>query len=146
MGLYLYAKARFWCDFGFQTKLDCGIICNFSSEFLNKDLVNVSNQVGLWYNLQQNIYIGFIDQKPFQTKLDCGIICNSDFTRVKLANERVSNQVGLWYNLQLTFKKNLQQLKSLFQTKLDCGIICNVMDTQAKQHLQACFKPSWIVV
>ena len=31
-----------------------------SSEFLNKDLVNVSNQVGLWYNLQQYKQFYFI--------------------------------------------------------------------------------------
>ena len=39
---------------------------------------NVSNQVGLWYNLQLNINDRDINYPiKFQTKLDCGIICNS---------------------------------------------------------------------
>ncbi len=61
----------------------------------------VSNQVGLWYNLQ----------------LRDGLHHKS-YTKV-------SNQVGLWYNLQLQNNINNQDSQNGFQTKLDCGIICN---------------------
>ncbi len=61
----------------------------------------VSNQVGLWYNLQHN---------P---------------TPIKSSGNTVSNQVGLWYNLQLNVTSLEDVAEKLFQTKLDCGIICN---------------------
>ena len=61
----------------------------------------LSNQVGLWYNLQ--LSLGFLREwglNTFQTKLDCGIICN------------------------IKAKVTVSQANR-FQTKLDCGIICN---------------------
>ena len=60
----------------FQTKLDCGIICNSTCINLHNFCIFVSNQVGLWYNLQ-----------PY------------DFSLLP-SETGVSNQVGLWYNLQ----------------------------------------------
>ena len=66
-------------------------------------IIKVSNQVGLWYNLQLG-KIAILKKKfiKFQTKLDCGIICNEN-------------------------SLNLLSLMLLFQTKLDCGIICNFL-------------------
>ncbi len=82
----------------------------------------VSNQVGLWYNLQPK------SRKRFYT------------------SEKVSNQVGLWYNLQHLVNRASFDISIMFQTKLDCGIICNEKINGGKDYVYYCFKPSWIVV
>ncbi len=62
----------------FQTELVCGIICNSFKVVKELRLPNVSNRVGLWYNLQL------------------------DDALAEAAKYFVSNRVGLWYNLQLS--------------------------------------------